>query len=129
MSNDVYTYHPPRWVRIAVAASFLIFVAMFVIAVVTGLKPMYVALSAATTVFAALALVESIIARVFVEPDAVIIKGLFKTERVALSNVERVSAAGGGLALFLKTKKWKKLPDWLGANMSARRRIADRLEK
>ncbi|MCI0452762.1 MAG: hypothetical protein L0Z51_10295 [Candidatus Latescibacteria bacterium] len=129
MSNDVYTYQPPKWVRIAVAVSFLIFVVMLVVSVVTGLKPMYVGLSAGMTVFAALAVVETIIARVFVEPDAVVIKGLFKTERVALSNVEKVSAAGGGIALFLKTKKWKKLPDWLGTNMSARRRIADRLER
>ncbi|HXV14199.1 MAG TPA: hypothetical protein VEC56_08325 [Candidatus Krumholzibacteria bacterium] len=127
MSAETYTYHPPRWVRIAVAVSFLIFVAMLAIALVIDLKPMYVALSAGMVVFAALAVVESIVARVFVEPDAVVIKGLFKTERVALSNVEKVSAAGGGIALFLNTKKWKKLPDWLGANMSARRRIADRI--
>jgi len=81
------------------------------------------------TVCAVLAMIEAIIARVSVHASEVVIKGLVRTERVALANVEKVSAEGGRVALYMKTGRWKKLPEWLGANMSARRRIADCLER
>jgi hypothetical protein len=127
MSNEIHTYSPPTWIRVTVGVFFLVFVVMLVIAVVTGLKTVYVLLSIAATVLALLAVIESIIARVRIEPSAVVIKGLFKTERVSFAIIENVTADGGRVALYLGSKEWKRLPDWLGANMSARRRIADRI--
>src|SRR5262245_52623580 len=128
MATDVYTYRPSLLVLAAVAVTLLIFITILTIAVYNEIKPAYIALAAFMTVCALLALIEAIIARVFVHPREVVIKGLVRTERVALGDVEKVSAEGGRVALYMKTGRWKKLPEWLGANMSARRRIADRLE-
>ena len=129
MTNDVYTYRPSLWVFVAVSVTLLIFITILIIAIYTDIKPAYVALSAGMTFCTLLALVEAIIARVYVEPRQVVIKSLVRTERVALADVEKVSAEGGRVALYMKTGRWKKLPEWLGANMSARRRIADHLER
>ena len=126
-SQEIFTYRPYRWARIAVGMAFLVFVAVTVMAVMADLKPIYIAVSVVMAVFGALGVVESFVSRVDVEPDAVAIKGLIKTERIALSQVKKISADGGRIGLFMHTGKWKKLPEWLGANMSARRRIADRL--
>ena len=130
MANDgVYTYRPSLWVLVAVCVTLLIFITILIIAIYTDIKVAYVALAAFMTFCTVLALIEAIIARVHVELRQVVIKGLVRTERVALADVEKVSAEGGRVALFMKTGRWKKLPEWLGANMSARRRIADRLER
>ena len=129
MANDVHTYRPSLWVLIAVCVTLLIFSTILIIAIYTDIKTAYVALAAFMTLCTLLAMIEAIIARVHVEPRQVVIKGLVRTERIALTDVEKVSAEGGRVALFMKTGRWKKLPEWLGANMSARRRIADRLER
>jgi hypothetical protein len=78
--------------------------------------------------FAALAFVESFIAprrRSGCDRD----QGPFTTKRIALSDVEKVSAEGGRTALLMKTGKWKKLPEWIGSNMRCGRRVADTLKK
>ncbi len=129
MADETYTYRPSLWVLIAVAVTLLIFITILTIAIYNDIQPAYVAVAAFMTVCTLLALIEAIIARVFVRPREVVIKGLVRTERIALSDVEKVSAEGGRVALYMKTGRWKKLPEWLGANMSARRRIADRLER
>ncbi len=129
MSNEVYTYRPSLWVLVAVGVALLIFIAILSMAVFTDIKPVYVALSAVMSLCAVLAMIEAIIARVHVQPNQIVIKGLLRTERVAFAEVEKVSAEGGRLAVYLKSGRWKKLPEWLGANMSARRRIADRLAR
>ena len=129
MANDVYTYRPSLWVVVAVSVALLIFLAILAVAVFNDLRPAYVALSALMTVCALLGLIEAIVDRVHVHPSEVVIKGLVRTKRIAFADVEKVSAEGGRLALYMKTGRWKKLPEWLGANMSARRRIADRLER
>lgn len=126
-SNETFTYRPAAWVRIAIGVSFLIFVGITLLAVQAELKLLYVAVSVVMSVFALLGVVESWVSRVDVEPDTIAVKGVFKTERIAFSRVTKVSADGGRIGLMMKTGKWKKLPEWLGANMSARRRIADRL--
>jgi hypothetical protein len=126
-SNEVFTYRPYPWVRIAIGVAFLIFAAITAIAIIADLKLIYIAVSVVMTAFALVGVIESWVSRVDVEPDTIAIKGVFKTERIALSQVTKVSADGGRIGVFMKTGKWKKLPEWLGANMSARRRIADRL--
>ncbi len=128
--EEIHTYRPYAAVRIVVGIALLVFVAMLLIAIKTEQKMFYVAVSAFMTVCAVIALVETFVARVDVEPKIVVVKGLIRTERIELSQVEKVSAEGGRIGLFMKpTKKWKKLPEWLGGNMSARRRIADRLTR
>ena len=129
MSNEVFTYRPSLWVLVAVSVTLLIFITILAIGIYTDIKPAYVALSAGMALCTVVALLEAIIARVYVQTHQVVIKGLVRTERVSLADVEKVSAEGGRVALYMKTGRWKKLPEWLGANMSARRRIADRLER
>ena len=129
MASEVHTYRPSLWVLVAVSLTLLVFITILIIAIYTDIKPAYAALAAGMTLCTLLALIEAIVARVYVEPKQVVIKGLVRTERVALADVEKVSAEGGRVALFMKTGRWKKLPEWLGANMSARRRIADHLER
>ena len=128
MRSETQSYYPSRWIRVAVGVAMLVFVAILVIAIKTGLKPFYLVVSIGMVAFAALAFVESFIARLDVETDAIAIKGLFNTKRIALSDVDKVSAEGGRTALLMKTGKWKKLPEWIGSNMSVRRRVADRLK-
>ncbi len=129
MANEVFTYRPSLWVLIAVCITLLIFITILAIAIYTDIKPAYVALSAGMALCAVVAIIETIVARVHVQANHVVIKGLVRTERVALADVEKVSAEGGRVALYMKTGRWKQLPEWLGANMSARRRIADRLKE
>lgn len=105
----------------------LVFIAITVIGFKAGVKPLYLGVSVVMTVLTVVGLVETFVSRVDVEPDAIAVKGLFATKRVAFLQVEKVSAEGGRIGLYMKTGKWKKLPEWLGSNMSARRRIADRL--
>ena len=128
-SEGSHTYRPSAWVRVAVGVAFLLFVGITVIAVQTALKPFYVVVSAGMAILAAIGVVELFVERVDLENDVVAIKRLFKAERIALSEVEKVSAEGGRTALLMKTGKWKKLPEWMGANMSLRRRIADKIGK
>ena len=78
---------------------------------------------------ALLGFVDFIVARVNLEGDSVRIAGLFKRERIRYDEIESVRLDGGYTCLRLKTGRWRKLPAWLGANMSARRRIADRLKE
>jgi hypothetical protein len=106
----------------------LVFVAITVMAFATHQKTFVVVTAVGMSVFAALAFVESFIAHVVVEADAIAIKGMLTTQRIALSDVEKVSAEGGRTSLLMKTGKWKKLPEWIGSNMSVRRRVADRLK-
>lgn len=126
-SSETFTYRPYPWVRIAIGVAFLVFVAMVVVAIKAELKSVYLALSVIMAAFALIGVIESWVSRVDIEPDTIVIKGVFKTERIAFSQITKVSADGGRIGVFMKTGKWKKLPEWLGANMSARRRIADRL--
>lgn len=126
-NHEIFTYRPAAWIRISIGVTLLIFVGITLTAIRAELKLVYVAVSVVMAVFALLGVVESWVSRVDVEPDTIAIKGVFKTERIALSQIAKVSAEGGRIGVFMKTGKWKKLPEWLGANMSARRRIADRL--
>lgn len=125
--SETSTYRPYPWVRIAIGVTFLIFVGLMVIAVQADLKLMYLVIAVVMTAFALIGVVESWVSRVDVEPDTIVVKGVFKTQCIALSQVTKVSAEGGRVSVFMTSGKWKKLPEWLGANMSARRRIADRL--
>jgi hypothetical protein len=127
-SNETHSYYPSRWIRVAIGVTLLVFIGITVMAIMNDLKPLYVAASVVMTALTVIALVETFVSRVDVEPHAVAVKGLLTTKRIELSQVEKVSAEGGRVALYMKTGKWRKLPEWLGANMSARRRIADRLE-
>ena len=127
-ANETHTYYPSRWIRVAVGVTLVVFVGITVLAIMNDLKPFYVAASVVMTISTVVALVESFVSRVDVEPHAVAVKGLLRTKRIELSQVEKVSAEGGRVALHMKSGKWKKLPEWLGADMSARRRIGDRLE-
>jgi hypothetical protein len=127
MSNETHTYRPSRGIRVAIIVTLLVFVVMTAIAIKTNVSMFYVAIAAGMAFFAVLGVVESFVSSVDIEPKTIVIKGIFKTERVAISDIGKVSAEGGRVAVFMKTGKWKKLPEWLGANMSARRRIADKL--
>jgi hypothetical protein len=127
MSNETFTYRPYPWIRVVIIATLLIFVIMAWVAIRTHISLFYVAISAGMALFAVVGVLESFVSSVTIGPKTIVIKGLFKTERVAISDIEKVSAEGGRVAVFMKAGKWKKLPEWLGANMSARRRIADKL--
>ncbi len=129
VATDIHTYHPSPWIKVIVGVSLLVFVAILITALQTGIATAYVAIAIGMVAFAALAFVECFIARVDVEPNAVAIKTLFGTKRIHLSDVEKVSAEGGRTSLLMKTGKWKKLPEWIGSNMSVRRRVADQLKK
>ncbi len=128
-SNEVHSYYPSRWIRVAVGVTLVVFIVITALAIINDIKRLYIVVSVAMTVFTVIALVESFVSRVDVEPHTVAIKGLVRTKRIELSQVEEVSAEGGRVALRMKSGKWKKLPEWMGADMSARRRIADRLDQ
>jgi hypothetical protein len=128
MSSGTHTYRPSRGIRVTIIVTLLVFVAMTVIAIKTNLNLIYDAIAVGMAFFAVLGVVESFVSSVEIEPKTIVIKGLYKTERIAISDIGKVSAEGGRTALLLKAGKWKKLPEWLGANMSARRRIADRIK-
>ena len=129
MGNETYTYRPSPWLRLVIIVTLLVFVAVTFGAIKTNLKLFYVAIAAGMAFFAVLGVLESFVASVEIEPKTIVIKGLYRTERVAISDIEKVSAEGGRVAVFMKAGRWKKLPEWLGANMSARRRIADRIKE
>jgi len=128
MVAETITYRPYRWIRIVMFATVLVFLVMLVIAIKAELKTLYVAVSVLMLLCAVIGVVETYVSRIDVEANAIVVKGLIRTERIDLAQVEKVSAEGGRIGVFMKTtQKWKKLPEWLGGNMSARRRIADRL--
>ncbi len=107
MSRETHTYRPVRWLRIVIFVTLLVFVAVLFIALKTELKMFYVAVSAFMVLCSVLGLVEMFVSRVDVEADAVFIKGLFRSERIELSQVEKVSADGGRIGLYMKAGKWK----------------------
>jgi hypothetical protein len=126
---ESHTYRPSRWIRLVVGLTLLVFVAIAVVAFRTDLHPFYRAVAVGMVGFAALAFAETFVARVDVERGTIVTKSLFATRRIALTDVQKVSAEGGRTSLYMKTGKWKKLPEWMGSDMSARRRIADQLKR
>jgi hypothetical protein len=71
---------------------------------------------------------EVFMGRVTLESDSLVITQWFRTDRVFLRDVERVSLEGGVISLWLRTGRWKRLPDWIGANKSLGWHIRDRLK-
>ncbi len=111
----------------ATGLALLLFAGFAAIAFATITSPLYGILLAAGAVLALIAIIDLRASRVVVESDAVRMVGLFKKERVAFSEIAEVKLDGGRTCLRLRSGEWKRLPEWLGASMSARHRIADRL--
>ncbi len=132
MSQDttpgVQRYRPSLWIRVVVGATVLVFAALTAVAFRTGLDWYFLAVAVGMLGFSILVFVETFIARLDIEGHTIAIKSMFRTTRIALADVQKVSAEGGRTSLLMKSGSWTKLPEWIGSNMSVRRRVADRLK-
>ena len=121
-------YRASPWLLgMAVAAS-LLFAALALAAVVFPKVSLFAGLVGAAGVLAgAGGVVELLTGKVRLETDGLVIVHWFRTERLRLADIEKVSLDGGQTSVRLKTGTWKRLPEWLGANKSLGRRLSDRL--
>ncbi len=120
-------YRPPRWLVALAVSSFALFAALagFFIQSSEGIH--YTLASLVLTLLAALGVVEVLVSRIMLESDSVLVRSLFRSQRILFRDVEEVRLDGGRTCLRLKSGGWKKLPEWLGASMSVRHRIGNRL--
>lgn len=124
-----FTYKAPRWILWAVGAAFVTFGVAAAIAFLAPNSPRYsVWVSGTGLLLSVGGMVELLVGRVVLEPDCIVIRQWYRTERVPLADVVGVSLEGGSTALRLRTGAWKRLPEWLGADQSLGRRIRDRIK-
>ena len=65
--------------------------------------------------------------KVEVKDECLVIKNIIKTEKLNYDQISSVKIDGGIIVLTLKSGEFKKLPNWLGGNMSARKQIGNKV--
>jgi hypothetical protein len=127
--DQAIDYRAPRWFRISVVVACLLFVGLLIGAIlVPGMSRLVLWVAIIGTLIGIAGIAEVFMGRVTLESDSLVITQWFRTDRVFLRDVERVSLEGGVISLWLRTGRWKRLPDWIGANKSLGWHIRDRLK-
>ena len=75
----------------------------------------------------ALALAELFVARLDLDEDALRIRGLCGTKVYPYSEIADVKIERPSLAIRLAHGQWRRLPGWMGVNLTARRQIGRRI--
>ena len=121
-------YRAPRWLIWAAIAATILFSLVALAAVLDRDIPSYVLWVGIVGILLGIGgVIEAMVGHVVLEEDRIMIRQWFRTERLPLADVAAVSLEGGRVSLRLKTGKWKRLPEWLGADRSLGRRLRDRL--
>jgi len=129
MTDHPISYRAPRWMLWGVIVALLLFSALLMAPTLNAGIPRYVGWIGGAGVLIGLGgILELVVGRVVLERDHIVIRQWFRTERVPLTDVESVSLEGGLIGLRLKAGKWKKLPEWIGANRSLGARIRNKLK-
>ena len=129
MTDDPISYQAPRWMIWGVVVALLLFSALLLAPTLNAGIPRYVGWIGGAGVLIGLGgILELVVGRVVLEHDHIVIRQWYRTERVPLADVARVSLEGGLISLRLHTGQWKKLPEWIGANRSLGTRIRNQLK-
>ena len=125
-------YRPTRSLRVVVAVCLLLFGAFFAREVLVDDTRAWVAAALGLcTLIGIAAVLETLVAKVTIGDDAVVVRDLFRSRAFTWEQIESVKLEGGSTALRMRSGKWEPLPEWMpyGASMSARHRIAAKLER
>ena len=129
MTDDPISYRAPRWMLWGVIVALLLFSALLMAPTLNAGIPRYVGWIGGVGVLIGVGgILELVIGRVVLERDHIVIRQWYRTDRVSLAEVESVSLEGGLTALRLKTGKWRRLPEWIGANRSLGANLRARLK-
>jgi hypothetical protein len=127
--DQTFEYGAPRWFRVSVVVACLMFVGLLLAAIwLPGLSPIVLWAGIAGTLIGVAGIAEVFVGRVTLESDSLVIRQWYRTDRVFLRDVERVSLEGGLISLRLRAGSWKRLPEWIGANKSLGARIRGHLK-
>ena len=113
VARRVHELRPPRWLVGVSVLSFGFFTTLAAVTLVYAKDFLTGTVLAAMAALALGGILESLISRIEVCPEAISIRGLFSREEILTTEIVEVLREKSSLSLRLKSGGWKSLPGWI----------------